>query len=390
MENKIELVEIDYQGKHITLIPTAHVSKESAQLVADTIDAIQPDCICIELDEGRYNTLTDPDKYRQTNITQIIKEKKTGFMLANMILANYQKKMAKQLGNEGSGREMLVGIDKSKQLDVPLVLADRNIQTTFKRVWANLGFKDKINLLSEIFSSIGDDEEITEEDILKLQQSDALQQALAEVSEQYPKITEVLVDERDMYLTYKVKTAPGNNIVAILGAAHTVGMQKYFDMDYSIEELDEVPPKSTLSKVLKWLIPAIIVIAIITSFSFDSELGLSQIKKWVLINGTLSALGTLIAGGHLLSVLVAFIAAPITSLNPLLAAGWFAGLCEAHLTKPTVEDFNNISDDLTSFKGLTRNKVTRILLIVIMANLGSTIGTFIGGLDIFSSLFNRI
>ncbi len=387
MENKVELIQIDYQGKTITLIPTAHVSKESVELTKETIDAIQPDSICIELDKDRYNSLVDPVNYRNTDISKIIKEKKVFMMLVNVILSNFQKKIAAQLGSK-SGQEMLVGIEKARELNANLILADRNVSITFKRIWANLSASDKFKLITLLLTSVLEDEEITEEDLKSLQQKDMLTAALDEVSREFPNITEVLVDERDKYLAHKIKNAPGKNIVAILGAAHTINIPKYIHMDYDIAQYDVVPEKKKSSKIAGWIIPVIIIVLILTSFKLDTSIGFQQLKGWILINGSLSALGVLICRGNILSMITAFMAAPITSLNPLLAAGWFAGLVEAKILKPTVADFDNLSNDLNTFKGFVTNRVTRILLVVVFANLGSTIGTFVSGLNIVKAIFN--
>ncbi len=387
MENNI--IQINYQDKKITLIPTAHVSQNSADLVEKTINELHPDSICIELDQGRYNSLTDPQKYRQTDIVKIIKDKQVTMMLVNLILANYQRKLALNLNNQ-SGKEMLVAIQKSKELNCNLVLADRNIKTTFSRIWSKQNFVDKIKLINGIISAIFDDEKLTEEDIAKLQDKDMLNAALNEISQQFPKIKEVLVDERDKYLAHKIKNAPGKNIVAVLGAAHCVNVPNYINQDYDITELDQVKEKTFLQKLSGWIIPLLVIIAIALCFKIDGNIGWDQLKSWILINGTLSAVGVFVAGGHMLSAIVAFIAAPITSLNPLLAAGWFSGLLEAKLSKPTVADFDKLSEDLNSFKGFRKNKVTKILLVVALANLGSTLGTFIAGLDIIKSIFTNI
>ena len=387
MEVDLIRIELPEKDKVVTLIPTAHVSKNSAEMAAEAIDEIKPDAICIELDEDRYNSLSDPEKYRNTNLSQIIKDKKVSFMLVNLILGNYQKKISKQLGTS-SGGEMLVGIQKAKEYNCELVLADRKIQTTFKRIWASLSGKDKIRLIYLIISSLFDDEEITEEDLLKIQQEDQLMAALGEVSKEFPGLSEALVTERDMYIANKIRNAPGKNVVAILGAAHTIGVQQYIHEDYDITQFDEIPPKKPIGKILKWAFPVLILAIIIHSFTIDPDTGWKQIKTWILLNGTLSALGVVIAGGTILSILVAFLAAPLTSLNPLLAAGWFAGLTEAHFRNPTVADFDNLSEDLNSLKGIWHNRVTKVLLVVIFANLGSTIGTIISSLNIFSSLFN--
>ncbi|MBQ3376149.1 MAG: TraB/GumN family protein [Erysipelotrichaceae bacterium] len=385
----IEPVKLEYEGKQITLIPTAHVSKNSAELVSTVIDELQPDTICIELDQSRYESLKDPEKFKNTDVVKIIKEKKVGYVLANLILGSYQKKLAKHLGSQ-TGNEMMVAMKKAEESGKNLVLADRNIQTTFKRCWRKLTAKDKIKLINVIVSSIFEDEEISEEELKNLQQSHALTAALDEIGKVFPNVAEVLITERDKYLAYKIKNAPGNNIVAVMGAAHTIGVQKHINENYDIKELDEIPPKSTFSKIIGWLIPICIVLLIVLSFSKDKEIGMQQLKTWILFNGTASALGALLAGGHIISILVAFVVAPITSLNPLLAAGWFAGLTEAYIRKPTVEDFQKVSDDLGSFKGFFSNRVLKVLMVVILANLGSTIGTFVSGLSIFSKIIEKL
>ncbi len=385
MENNV--IQLEYNGKTITLIPTAHVSKDSALKVEEVIDEIKPDSICIELDEDRYKSLTEPDKYRNTDVVKIIKEKKTVLFLVNLVLANYQKRLANQLDSQ-SGNEMLVGIKKAEEYNATLVLADRNIQTTFKRVWANLNFKDKFNLISMVIEAAFDDEEISEEELASLQQTDILNEALDEVAKEFPHITEPLVDERDKYLAYKIKNAPGTNIVAILGAAHTINVPKYIEEDYEIDSFDVVPPKKTSSKIVGWIIPVIIIVLILLAFNIDPDTGIKQIKTWIIFNGSFAAIGALLGGGHILTILTSFVVAPLTSLNPLLGAGWFAGLVQARISKPTVDDFNHLSEDCNSLKGFYHNKVTRVLLIVLLASLGSSIGTFVSGFSIFASLID--
>lgn len=381
------LIQLTYQDKTITLVPVAHVSADSRQLVEDTIAECQPDCICVELDEDRCRSLTHPGTYRTTSVTQIIKEKKVGFMLVNVILGNYQRKMAEKLGSGRSGGEMLAGVQAAQRLGVPLVLADRRIQTTFQRIWASLNLWDRLKMIWLLISALLSDEDISEEDLARLQQSDLLAESLKEVSRSFPKVARVLVDERDQYLTAKIRSAPGKNIVAVLGAAHVPGVQRHLNDDIDTDALDAIPPKPLTSKIAGWIIPAIIIGLIIASFIRNWDMGLAQLKRWILINGTLSAAGALLAGAHPLSIVTAFAAAPVSSLSPLLAAGWFAGLVEAHFRKPTVQDFDEINQDLNSWKGLWKNKVTRILLVVVFANLGSTLGTILGGLDIVKNLF---
>ena len=381
------IVKVNYKDKEIYLVKTAHVSKNSVNDVRECINEVKPDAICIELDEDRYKKLSEPNKWRETDIIKIIKEKKVGFLLVNIILSSFQRRMAKNM-DTSSGGEMLEGINASKELNVPLVLADRPIRITFSRIWNSLGINEKSKLLVSIIGSIFDDEEISEEDLAALKEADALEAALNEVGKEFPVVKKILVDERDAYLSSKIKNANGKKIVAIIGAAHANGLIKALDKDVDTKQLEEVNKKKGIGSIIKWLIPIAILSAIIYTLITNRDVGLSQIKSWILWNGTLSALGVLLALGHPLSILTAFIMAPITSLNPLLAAGWFAGIVEAMIRKPKVKDFENLGEDTSSLKGFWKNRVTRILLVVVFANLFSSIGTIISGLDIFSKLFS--
>lgn len=381
------IVKVNYKDKEIYLVKTAHVSKNSINDVRECINEVKPDAICIELDEDRYKKLSEPDKWRETDIIKIIKEKKVGFLLVNIILSSFQRRMAKNM-DTSSGGEMLEGIKASKELNVPLVLADRPIRITFSRIWNSLGINEKSKLLVSIIGSIFDDEEISEEDLAALKEADALEAALNEVGKEFPVVKKILVDERDEYLSSKIKNANGKKIVAIIGAAHANGLIKALDKDVDTKELEVVNKKKGIGSIIKWLIPIAILSAIIYTLITNRDVGISQIKSWILWNGTLSALGVLLALGHPLSILTAFVMAPITSLNPLLAAGWFAGIVEAMIRKPKVKDFENLGEDTSSLKGFWKNRVTRILLVVVFANLFSSIGTIISGLDIFSKLFS--
>lgn len=381
------IVKVNYKDKEIYLVKTAHVSKNSINDVKQCIDEVKPDAICIELDQDRYKKLSEPDKWRETDIIKIIKEKKVGFLLVNIILSSFQRRMAKNM-DTSSGGEMLEGIRASKELNVPLVLADRPIRITFSRIWNSLGINEKSKLLVSIIGSIFDDEEISEEDLAALKEADALEAALNEVGKEFPVVKKILVDERDAYLSSKIKNANGKKIVAIIGAAHANGIIKALDKDVDTNQLEEVSKKKGIGSIIKWLIPIAILSAIIYTLITNRDVGLSQIKSWILWNGSLSALGVLLALGHPLSILTAFVMAPITSLNPLLAAGWFAGIVEAMIRKPKVKDFENLGEDTSSLKGFWKNRVTRILLVVVFANLFSSIGTIISGLDIFSKLFS--
>ena len=383
------IINIKYQDKDITLVKTDHISKNSVEDVKRTVEEIKPDSICVELDADRYDSIINSDSWRNRDIVQVIKDKKVGFLMVNIILASFQKRMAKKMDNT-SGQEMITGIHLAKENDLNLVLADRSIKNTFTRIWNKLGFFEKAKLIYAIFLSIFEDEDITEEDLEQLKKSDALEAALNEIGKDFPIVKEVLVDERDKYLAYKIKNAPGNKIVAIIGAAHAGGIIKNIPLEYSIDELDDTSKKKGMGSLLKWVLPLALIGIVVYTLIQNRDVGLSQIYSWFLWNGSLSAFGVLLAFGHPLSILTAFVMAPITSLNPLLAAGWFAGLTEAHIRKPKVKDFENLAEDTSTLKGFWHNRVTHILLVVIMANIFSTIGTFVSGIDIITSFINII
>ncbi|MGB4985453.1 MAG: TraB/GumN family protein [Erysipelotrichaceae bacterium] len=382
-------IKINYKDKEIYLIKTAHVSKDSANEVVEFINQYQPTDIVIELDQQRYEAITNPKKWDETDIIDVIKNKRSTIMLVNLILSSYQKRIAKKLDTQ-SGNEMLYAIKCAKELNANLILGDRNITTTFKRIYQNLNFIEKIKLLFTIIFSIFDDEEISEEQLENLKSNDLLSEALNEISHQFPNVKKVLVDERDTYLTYHIQQAKGNKVVAVIGAAHSIGILEKINENNSIEDLDTIKPKSLFSKCIGWVIPIIILSMIIYSFTISTSLGTNSIISWILYNGTFSAIGALILLAHPLSILVAFIVAPMTSLNPLLAAGWFAGLTEAYIKKPKIKDFENIANDSSSLKGFFQNRLLKILLIVVFVNLASTIATIISGLDIFKSIINNI
>ena len=382
---KDKLIRIDYHGKEIILIPTAHVSQESAKLVRETIEEEKPDSICIELDEQRYKNLKNPDAWKNTNIIDIIKQKKVTLLIANLILSSYQKNIAKKLKTK-PGQEMIEGMKASEEFGINLVLADRSIQTTFMRIWRKMGFFERIKLFFSLMS-IDDDEDVSEEDLQKLIERDNLELAIEDMGKDYPQIAATLLHERDKYLAYNIKNAPGDKVIAILGAAHTPGVEEEVFKEQNIEELNKIPPKSLAGKVIPWLIPILIVVLIGLGFKQSMNTGMAQIKSWFLFNSVLAALLTALCLPHPLSVLTAFVAAPFTSINPMLACGWFAGLVEASLKKPTVEDVNNIPEDIFSIKGWIHNKFLKALLVVILVNIGSSIGTIIAGSKIIQSLF---
>lgn len=392
MRRKLEtnVHKLQVGEKEIILIGTAHVSPQSVEEVREVIEREQPDSVCIELCQGRYNSIVNKDQWQNTDISKIIKEKQTMLLLATLIMGSFQKRIADNF-EIAPGAEMIQGMKSAEKIGAQLVLVDRDIQVTLKRLWQKVGLKGKVQIVYELFSSIFFSEEITEQDLEDMKSQDMLDSALNSLSDTFPELKTVLIDERDQYLAQKIKNAPGKKVIAVLGAGHIPGIKEEIYKENDIASLETLKMGTKFNKNWLWVFPIIFVGIVGFTMKSDMPSGINQIMAWFLWNGSLSALGAAIALAHPLAILTAFLVAPISSLNPLLAAGWFSGLAEASLRKPNVGDFYKISDDLGSIKGFWKNRVTRILLVVALSNLGSGIGTFIGGahvLKIFAGVIN--
>jgi pheromone shutdown-related protein TraB len=375
-----------YQGKEILLIGTAHVSGESAALVKQVIGEERPDSVCVELDEDRYQAIRNPKAWESTDVLQIIKTNKVGFLLANLALSAYQKRIARRL-HVSVGGEMLQGIQSAREVGATLVLADRKIQTTFLRIWRKLNLWEKLKLVVTIFVSTDDDADITDQELQELLKTDILEAVLKDMRKQFPKIGDILIGERDQYLAAKIKEAPGKKIVAVLGGAHVPGVKAEMERAQDLERITAVPPKKPYGKIFGWTLSAVIIGLIVYSFVSNTQTGMRQLLSWIVWNGGLAALFVSLILPHPLSILTALVAAPITSLNPMLACGWFAGLAQATVRKPTVQDILSVPEDIYSFKGFYRNRFLKALIVVVLGNIGSSLGTYIAGIDIIKNLF---
>ncbi len=373
--NIVQLETAD--NRKVTLVGTAHVSKESADLVEKVIHEKKPDTVCVELCLSRFQTIRQKDRWQNMDIIKVIKEKKAFLLFSNLLLASFQKRLAGKFDIK-PGEEMLRAIDIGEKVDAKIHLADREIRITLSRAWRIMGIWEKTKLMFQLVMSIGEVDEISEEDIEKMKQEDVLQTILADVEKTHPVLRNILIDERDKYLAQKIKTAQGNNIVAVVGAGHVPGIKRYWDTNIDIDALEQIPPKSKVTGFIKWAFPAAIVALIAFGFFLGGKnAGADMIKWWVLANGILAGLGAVIALAHPATIISSILAAPLTSLNPMIAAGWVAGLVEAFFRKPKVKDFENLSEDILSLKGFWKNNVTRILLVVVLTNIGSAVGTLV-------------
>jgi len=367
-------------SNEVIIVGTAHISKKSQDEVRETILEKKPDIIGVELDKGRYDNIIDKDAWKNKDIYKIIREGKSHMFLASVLLSNFQKRLGEELGTT-PGAEMLEAIELAGESS-ELALLDRDINITFKRAWKNMSWKEKLKILySILFSFLEEGEEINEEMIEKIKEEDMLTSMLEELSEEIPNVKGTLIDERDAYIAGKIKeTLRGKEdkrMVAVVGAGHMKGIVSNLDKDVKIDDLESITKGRSYLKVIMWAVPLVFISLLVWGFyAHGSEVTVTMLKRWFLINGTLSAIGALLALGHPISAIVSFIVAPFTSLNPTIAAGWFAGLSEAYLRRPKVKDFEDLSD-IKSTWDLWRNKITRTLLVVAFANLGSTIGTLI-------------
>ena len=383
---------LELNNRKITLIGTAHISAESISEVENVISDVKPDCVAIELDEKRYESITNPDKYRELDIIKVLKRKEGFLLLANIVMASFQKRMGKNAGVK-PGEEMVAAINKAKELNIPTALVDRPIQITFRRAWKKTSAYGKTQLLSALLASGFSKDEISSEEIENLKQASEMDAMMKELSELMPTVKQVLIDERDQYLASHIWKAEGNNIVAVLGAGHLPGVEAHLkkiaenQASTDTSEIASIPESGIFSKIMMWLIPALIVAVIAFGFYIGGkDAGSKMALNWILWNGILAGLGALIAGGNPLTILVSFVGAPVTSLCPFIGVGIVAGIVQAAICKPQVKDLETLSDDAGSIKGFYKNKILRVLLVFLLSSVGSSIGTFAAGAGIVINL----
>ena len=386
--------EITRDGVHYVLLGTAHVSRASVVAVTEMADTGNFDAIAVELCPARHQALTKQQQWKDMDLYRIIREKKAGLVMANLALGAYQRRIAEQFGIE-PGAELKAAADAAINRDIPLQLIDRDLATTLKRSYRAVPWYKRIMLTTGLVMSTVSSEEIDEEQIEKLKEGDILESTFTEFAEQSPELYEALIAERDRFMAARLRQENTNNagkrILVVIGAGHLEGLAKYLAEDQQdpqpeIDSLSVLPPPNRWLKYVPWVIAALVLTGFYVGFSRSPELGWQLVSLWVLINGGMAALGALIARGHPVTILSAMVAAPLTSLNPAVAAGMVTGLVESWLRKPKVSDLERLRDDATTVKGWFKNPATRILLVFFFSNLGSAIGTWVAGFQIFDAL----
>jgi len=364
-------------GGEIILVGTAHVSRESAELVERVIDEEKPDVVCVELCQARFDALKQKDRWQETDIVKVIRDNRTALLLSQLLMVSFQRRIAEKF-NINPGEEMLRAIAKAESTGARIVLADREIRVTLLRTWRMMRFWTRLTFLSEMILSLFITEDITEEDIEKLKEHDALDLALKAVGEKLPEVKTTLIDERDQYLAYRIGHSGGRKVVAVVGAGHVPGIQQSFGRDIDIEAINRIPPPSVWAKFFGWGFSAGIIALFIAGFFYSGgQTSLKMILSWSAITAACAAVGAILLLAHPLTILASALSAPLATLHPLIATGWVAGLVEASFRKPQVKDFLDLKDDIVSLGGFFRNKITRLLILVVFVNLTTSIGTFV-------------
>ena len=353
-------------GREFILIGTAHISAESVEEVKSAVETQKPDCVAIELDDERLKTMTEEESWKNLDIVSVLKKNQGFVLMANLILASFQKKMGSNVGVK-PGDDMRAAYDKASELGIKTAMVDRPVKVTLRRAWAKNSFIGKMKLLSLMIASIFDTEEVSSDQIENLKNSSEMDNMMSELSSYLPAVKKVLIDERDFYLASHIYSCSGNAIAEGKESSDT-------------SEIGEVPEKKVSAKIIGWLIPVLIVALIALGFYFGGKKnGWNMMGSWVIWNSVLAGLGALLAAGHPITVLVSAVSAPFTSLCPLVGCGMVAGVVQAVVKKPKVSDLETLHQDTSSVKGFYKNRILRVLLVFVLSSLGSSIGTFVAG-----------
>ena len=385
------MTQLEKDGTTFHVVGTAHVSRRSVEEVTRVIEELRPEVVCVELCQGRYDALTQENAFRTLDVFKVVREGKTLYLLAHLALASYQRKMGNALGVK-PGAELLAAIESARKVGARVELIDRDIHTTLKRTWSNLGLWKRSMLLSSLLVGFGDDDdddargksgkkELTAEDIEQLKEGKALSEMLDELARALPEVKKPLIDERDAFLVSGMEHSANGarDVVAIVGAAHVPGMRRQFGQTIDRDALARLPPPSLLWTIVKWAVPLLLVAGLVWGAFHSENVSAQDVVKALVLPTSIGAGAlTLLAGGRPLSVLTAIVVAPVAAIHPLLGTGMVVGVVEAWRRKPTVVDCERLPDDVTTLRGFWRNPVSHILLVAIASGLGTALGMWLG------------
>lgn len=386
-------LDLSVDDTDVTLLGTAHVSRHSVEDVRQALATGTYDAVAVELCQPRYRRLTNTDDWGETDLFRIIRSGRGGMVAAQLALSAYQKRLADQLDVEPGG-EMRGAIEAAAERDLPLWLVDRDIGVTLKRLIRSVPWYQRWMLINGLLASLFTRSGVDEAQIEGLKQGDMLESTFSEFADRSPALYRVLVTERDRYmaanLRERIARERPRRLLVVVGAGHLKGLAGQLREDdeprATRTALEAIPPRGRFSRLLPWLIVAIILTGFGIGFMRSSELGWRLVSDWVLINGTLTAVGALAARAHPVTVVTAFLAAPLTSLNPLIGAGMVTAAVETVFRRPRMADFENLRDQITRLRGWYTNRATRILLVLVFCTAGSAAATYIAGFRIVEQL----
>lgn len=387
-EESGDVRRVEVGGREIWLVGTAHVSQRSVDLVREVIEREQPDAVCIELDAGRYEALSQEKKFAEQDLREVLRRKQIATLLLNLILASYQRRLGLELG-VAPGSELLEAARVAEENGIPISLCDRDVRITLRRAWQSLSWWERLRLITELGASLFESPEISEDELARLRDQDVVTEVMNELGRLMPDLKRVLIDERDAYLAHEILETPGRKIVAVVGAGHVDGMRGRLERDErtDLDVITEIPPSSVLWRVAGWGVPLVIIGSIVAiAFTQGPEAAGENALIWFLANAIPSGIGALIALGHPATILAAAFAAPFTSLTPLIGAGYVAAFTQLWARSPRVADFSSIGDDLTIPARWWQSRLMRIFLVFVLTTLGSLLGTWTGGLGVLRNL----
>jgi pheromone shutdown-related protein TraB len=375
--------------REVVVLGTAHVSRESVDLVRSAILELRPDAVCVELDPKRYEALARPERFEALDLREVIRTRQLATLGLNLALASYQRALGVSLGVK-PGAELLEAARCAEAEGIPVALCDRDVRITLRRAWRALSLWKRALLIGTFSAAIFERDELSEDDLRELRRTDVLSRLLTELGEAFPGLKRVLIDERDAYLAQRIRETPGRRLLAVVGAGHLEGLVSTLERGQPVDlaALSTLPTASRLSRALGWGLPALVLLSLLVIGLRDGSAVAGQnVAYFALATGLPSAAGTLLAFGHPATILAALLLAPLTAIHPLIGIGHVTALVQSWMRPPFVRELSSALDDLGSARGIWRNRLLRVLLVFTLSTLGGMIGTWVGGARLVSSLF---
>ena len=380
---------INKAGREFIIVGTAHISRQSADLVKEVIEKENPNVVCVELDEKRLKALSEKNRWENLDLRKIIKEKQLSTLIVNLVLSSYQKKLGEKLG-VSPGTELLEAVQTANEKNIPIELCDREVRITLRRAWHSMNLWQKSKFLAGGLGGLFEKQELTEEKLAELRNKDVLSEMMDELGKAMPVLKKIIIDERDQYIAQKMKDSNGKKIVSVVGAGHVKGIKKFLESNEKVDlkSIEEIPKPPVLNKILGWGIPFIIVASIFyIGFSQGITEAGSNALFWILACGIPSAIGSLLAAAHPVTILASFLSAPITSLSPLIGVGYVAAFVQAYMQPPIVKEFQEVSKDFRKVSNWWKNRLLKVFLVFILSSIGGVIGTSVGFFEIVKNVF---